>query len=209
MQTGAKGTLKVGFYWWSIKKERRNLKAFCREPQKLTEEINMVGRSQCCLPWSSEGTGIRESWVTPESLRDRTIRRVPGGWQYFGILIWDFSLGGGGFFFKYKYPNILIRKRKTSTRRCSLRGAPHVEMLNPEVRINGRESQVNSFQGPELVWCIVRWWERRQGQLVTGVQRVEAKYVRLPPFPRAHLLKLMRFTWGGEVTFIFKLPFIA
>lgn len=110
MQAGTKGTVKVGFYWWSIKKERRNLKAFCREPQQLTGEINLAGQSQCCLPRSSEGPWYQEGGVTPESLGEQkeNLRMV----TVLGILIWDFSLGVWFLFFKCKYPDTLIKRKE-------------------------------------------------------------------------------------------------
>lgn len=164
MQAGAKGTMEVGFYWWSIKKERRNLKAFCREPQKLTGEINLVGQSRPVLH-------ALVFWEYTESGKWRNSRR-PQGEPQIGDSIWDLNLSlpfPGVIVFKCKYPDILIKKERQG------KGAVlHVATLRL------MWSQVNSSQGPELGWFIVCGVRKPAMPACDKVQRVGTKWVCLP-----------------------------
>lgn len=80
------------------------MKAFCKEPQQLTGEINLVGQSQCCLPRSSEGPPTSGEWG------DSRVSRRPEGGPQIGDSIGDLNLRlqFGGVVFIFSSVNILI-----------------------------------------------------------------------------------------------------
>lgn len=157
-----------------------------------------------------------DSWVPKGWDHEASPRLLTGFWD----LNVKLQFGGVILFFVLFCLNIYIliswfKKKKDKNKEVlpmwysPFRGAPHVEMLNPEGWSNWTAKWIPS-RAQSLAGALCGSERNSKASLWQGgVQRVEAKYVYLPPFPRAHLFKLMRFAWGGEVISIFKPSFIA